>query len=113
MPKDRTFRKAAGRAIAAFGLIAGLGAGAAAGVFLPALPWIAAFVASFITLALGGAGFLFSGEVFATSCPCCQTRTVATTWRQTFQCRRCQTMCALAALRQRRHLRPMPPVGRA
>lgn len=113
MPRDRAFRKAAGRTVAAFGLVAGLGAGAAVGVLLPGLPWIAAFVASFLTVSLGGAGFLFSGEIFATSCPCCQTRTVATTWRQTFQCRRCQTMCALAALRQRRHLRAIRPLGRA
>lgn len=113
MPKDRTFRKAGGRAIAAVGLIAGLAAGAAVGVFVPGVPWVAAFIAAFLTLLLGSAGFLFSGEVFATSCPCCQTRTVATTWRQTFQCRRCQTMCALAALRQQRHLRTLRPVGRA
>lgn len=101
MGGTQRLRKAGGRALAGAGMAAGLGAGAATGILLPAMPWIAALVASTLTLTLGGAGFLCSGEVFAASCPCCQARTVATTWRQTFQCRRCQTMCALAALRGR------------
>ena len=113
MQDSRALRTIGGRAVSALGLPLGLGAGVATGVLLPSLPWLAVPIAASLTLFLGGAGFLFSGEVFATSCPCCQTRTVATTWRQTFQCRSCQTMCALAALRQRRHLRAIGPVRRA
>ncbi|MGI8913766.1 MAG: hypothetical protein ACR2JY_08275 [Chloroflexota bacterium] len=103
-----TARKAGGRILAGAGLVIGLGAGVVAGSVVPTMPWLALLVASTFTFAICSAGFVWSGEVFTASCPCCQARTVATTWRQTFQCRRCQTMCALAALSGRRHLRRLP-----
>ena len=106
-------RRASGRAITGAGVLTGLGAGAATGLLLPAMPWVAVLVAATLTTALGGVGFLCAGEVFAASCPCCSARTVATTWRQTFQCRRCRTMCALAALSRRRFLRTTGPGGPA
>ena len=105
-------RRAGGHAISVFGLLVGFGAGAAVGVTFPALPWVAVLVAMTVATIGGGAGFLFAGEVFTAACPCCSARTVATTWRQTFQCRRCQTMCALAALSRRRYLRVVRPAGR-
>jgi hypothetical protein len=101
-------RKVGGRILAGAGLAVGLGAGVLAGSHAPGLPWVALLVAAAFTFLVCSAGFVWSGEIFTASCPCCQARTVATTWRQTFQCRRCQTMCALAALSRQRHLRRVP-----
>jgi hypothetical protein len=103
-----TARKRGGRILAGAGLAVGLGAGVAAGSLVPSMPWLALLVAAACTFAVSSAGFVWSGELFTAACPCCQARTVATTWRQTFQCRRCQTMCALAALSRQRHLRRLP-----
>jgi hypothetical protein len=101
-------RKVGGRILAGAGLAVGLGAGVLAGSHAPGLPWVALLVAAAFTFLVCSAGFVWSGEIFTASCPCCQARTVATPWRQTFQCRRCQTMCALAALSRQRHLRRVP-----
>jgi hypothetical protein len=101
-------RKVGGRILAGAGLAVGLGAGVLAGSLVPGLPWVALLVAAALTFLVCSAGFVWSGEIFTAACPCCQARTVATTWRQTFQCRRCQTMCALAALSRQRHLRRLP-----
>jgi hypothetical protein len=101
-------RKIGGRILVGAGLAIGLGAGVLAGSVTPGTPWVALVVAAALTVVVCSAGFVWSGEVFTAACPCCQARTVATTWRQTFQCRRCQTMCALAALSRQRHLRRVP-----
>lgn len=101
-------RRLGGRVLAGAGLAIGLAAGVLAGSLTPGMPWIALFVAAAFTFLLCSAGFVWSGEIFTASCPCCQARTVATTWRQTFQCRRCQTMCALATLSRRRRVRRVP-----
>jgi len=103
-----TFRRVGGNILAGAGLAIGLGAGVLAGSVVPGLPWLGLLVAATLTLAVCSAGFVWSGQVFTASCPCCQARTVANTWRQTFQCRRCQTLCALAALSRQRHLRRVP-----
>ncbi|GEM_PF-3373105 len=105
-------RRAGGHAISGAGLVAGLGAGVAVGLLLPAMPWIAVVVSALLVTVLGSLGFVWAGEVFTAECPCCAARTVATTWRQTYQCRRCQTMCALAALSRRRYSPPAPSAGR-
>jgi hypothetical protein len=105
-----SLRRAGGHAIAGLGLLTGLGGGVAAGVLLPAMPWIALPVAIALVTTLGGAGLVCAGDVFTASCPCCSARAVTTTWRQTFQCRRCRTLCALAALR-RPYLRSLPPTS--
>ena len=112
MPGPGGLRKIGGHAISVLGLLVGLGAGAAVGITIPALPGVGVLVAMTMATVVGGAGFLVAGEVFTASCPCCSARTMATTWRQTFQCRRCQTMCALAALGRRRNLRVVRPAGR-
>jgi hypothetical protein len=108
MPATGVVRRTGGHVITVAGLAVGLGAGVLAGALLPSMPWVAVLVAAVLTVVLGGAGFVFSGEVFTASCPCCQARTVATTWRQAFQCRHCRTMCALASLSRRQHLRRVP-----
>jgi hypothetical protein len=99
-----TVRTIGGHALVGAGLVIALGAGVLVGSLVPSMPWLALIVAATLSVAICSAGFLWSGEVFAASCPCCEARTIATTWRQTFQCRHCQTMCALAALSRRRRL---------
>ena len=101
-------RRLGGYTLAGLGLAAGLGMGVLAGSAVPSMPWLALVVAAGLTLAICAAGLFWSGDVFAAACPCCQARTVTSTWRQAFQCRRCQTMCALAAISRRRHLRSVP-----
>ncbi len=101
-------RRISGYTLAGIGLAVGLGMGVLAGSVVPSMPWLALVVAAGLSLAICGAGLFWSGDVFAASCPCCQARTVTSTWRQAFQCRRCQTMCALAALSRRRHLKSVP-----
>ncbi|HEY8744346.1 MAG TPA: hypothetical protein VIU62_14715 [Chloroflexota bacterium] len=101
-------RRISGYTLASVGLAISLGMGVLAGSAVPSMPWLALVVAACFSLAICGAGLFWSGDVFAASCPCCQARTVTSAWRQAFQCRRCQTMCALAALSQRRHLRSVP-----
>lgn len=103
-----TVRKIGGHSLVGAGLVIALGAGVLVGTVVPSMPWLALIVAAALSLAICSAGFVWSGEVFTAACPCCTARTIATTWRQTFQCRHCQTMCALAAISRRRHLRPLP-----
>lgn len=98
-----------GRTITLLSLPAGIFAGVATGVSLSSAPWFAEIIAMLVTVGSGALGFTLSGDIFATSCPCCHSHTIASTWRQTFQCQRCRTRCALATLRQqqflsRRHL---------
>lgn len=101
-------RRIGGYGLAGVGLAVGLGMGVLAGSAVPNMPWLALIVAAGLSLAISAGGLFWSGDVFAAACPCCQARTVTSTWRQAFQCRRCQTMCALAALSRRRHLRSVP-----
>ena len=108
MASVSTIRRVGGNILVVAGLAVGLVVGVLAGSVVPGMPWLGLLVAATLTLAVCSAGFVWSGQVFAVSCPCCEARTVANTWRQTFQCRHCQTLCALAAISRRRYLRSVP-----
>ncbi|MCL4509158.1 MAG: hypothetical protein M1296_06500 [Chloroflexi bacterium] len=106
-----------GHTIVLFSVILGVLGGVASGIAVPAAPWVGGIVASLLVVAFGGLGFTLAGDIFAATCPCCSSHTVATTWRQTFQCQHCHAVCVLAALRQqqvapRQRTSPSPHLNR-
>lgn len=105
MRSTARWRQVVGHVVAWIGVVTGLGLGLLTGLALPAAPWLGGLVAASLAATFGSAGVFFAGDLVASSCPCCEARTVTGSWQRSFQCWRCQTTCALATLKVRSHLR--------
>jgi hypothetical protein len=99
------FRRNLGHTVSGLSLPLGLVLGVIVGLALPDATWVAAIVAVALAGSVGVLGLLYAGDLAATACPCCSSRTVTASWQQTFQCTHCQALCVLASIRQRQRVR--------